>query len=111
MRTEFNKQTKRDALTRSGGKCEAVGEWYCLPAGQRCNMPLDRGVEFDHIDTARSGNATLENCAAVCRKCHSHKTATIDTPKAAKELRQRDKHLGIKARSTFPKRVNAWSRT
>jgi len=95
-RREFTKATKRAALTRSGGRCEAVGAWYNLAPGCRCNAPLAAGVEFDHIDLdANSHDNSLENCAAVCIPCHKFKTAKIDTPKAAKTLRQQDKARGI----------------
>jgi 5-methylcytosine-specific restriction endonuclease McrA len=103
MRREFSKQTKREALQRSGQKCEAVGAMYGLAAAQRCNAPLSYGVEFDHIVLdANSKDNSLENCAAVCIRCHKWKSANHDTPIAAKTVRQRDKALGIKARSSFP---------
>jgi 5-methylcytosine-specific restriction endonuclease McrA len=96
MRNEFSKQTKRDALKRAGGRCEAVGTMYGLPPGLRCAALLSYGVEFDHIILdANSKDNRLENCAAVCVKCHKWKTAKHDTPKAAKTLRQQDKHNGI----------------
>ena len=96
MRREFTKQTKRDALLRSGGKCEATGPWYGLAEGQRCCIPLSYGVQFDHIDLdANSKDNSISNCAACCPRCHAYKTRTHDTPKAAKTLRQQDKHLGI----------------
>lgn len=99
-RAEFSKATKRDALARSGMKCEAVGKWYGLGEGQRCGAPLSYGVEFDHIILdANSKDNSLGNCAAVCIKCHRHKTAKHDVPVAAKTVRQRDKHLGIKTKS------------
>lgn len=95
-RREFTKATKRAALTRSEGRCEAVGAWYNLAPGCRCNAPLAAGVEFDHIDLdANSHDNSLENCAAVCIPCHRFKSAKIDTPKAAKTLRQQDKDRGI----------------
>jgi len=95
-RREFTKATKRAALARSEGRCEAVGAWYNLEPGCRCNAPLAAGVEFDHIDLdANSHDNSLENCAAVCVPCHKFKTAKIDTPKAAKTLRQQDKARGI----------------
>ncbi|MDE2105693.1 MAG: HNH endonuclease [Patescibacteria group bacterium] len=95
-RAEFTKATKRDALKRSAGLCEAIGALYGLPDGKRCNAPLSAGVEFDHIDLdANSKDNSLSNCAAVCRRCHSWKTRFHDTPKAAKTLRQQDKHAGI----------------
>jgi len=106
-RREFTKATKREALKRSSGRCEARGEWYALQAGFRCNTPLSYGVEFDHIDLdANSKDNSLENCAAVCPRCHAFKTAKHDIPLAAKTLRQQDKALGIKPRKyQWPKRA------
>jgi len=103
MTVPFSKPIKRAALLRSGGKCEAVGEWYGLPVGHRCLASLAYGVEFDHYTLhANSKDNSLENCAAVCVKCHKFKTAKHDTPLAAKTVRQRDKFgLGIRKRSTF----------
>lgn len=96
-RREFTKATKRNAIRRSGMKCEAIGEWYGLDAGQRCNADLAFGVEFDHIDLdANSKDNSLENCAAICVQCHRFKTYTHDIPIAAKTLRQQDKNLGIR---------------
>lgn len=100
MRAEFSKQTKRDALKRSGGNCEAVGGWYGLDPGQRCGWPLAYGVEFDHINLeANSKDNSLENCACVCQRCHEYKTTKRDIPLAAKTRRQQDKHTGIKKAS------------
>lgn len=95
-RAEFTKPTKRDALKRSNGLCEASGRLYGLEDGQRCNIPLDKGVEFDHIVRAcDGGDGSLENCAAVCPTCHSTKTRKFDTPEAAKTKRMSDKAKGI----------------
>ena len=103
-RNEFTKATRRAALKRSGMLCEAIGEWYGLRPGQRCNAPLSAGVHFDHIDLdANSKDASLANCAAVCIPCHKHKTAKHDTPLAAKTLRQQDKALGITKPTSFQK--------
>ena len=111
-RREFSKQVKREALRRAQGHCEATGEIYGLAPGQRCNATLSHGFDFDHaIADGIGGEPTLENAVCACRVCHKFKTAHHDVPRIAKTVRQRDKHLGIKARSTFPKRVNAWSRT
>lgn len=96
-RREFTKQTKREAIRRSGMKCEAVGEWYALLPGQRCNADLAFGVEFDHIDLdANSKDNSLANCAAICIPCHRCKTFIHDIPVAAKTRRQQDKNLGIR---------------
>lgn len=109
-RAEFSKSTKRTALKRAGGRCEGVGTWYGLQEGQRCDAPLAYGVEFDHIDLdANSKDNSLENCAAVCKKCHDFKSYNHDIPLAAKTLRQRDKHLGItKPKHKWPKRDPNW---
>jgi 5-methylcytosine-specific restriction endonuclease McrA len=96
-RREFTKQTRRDALKRSGQRCEAVGAMYGLDAGKRCNAPLSSGVEYDHIVLdANSKDNSLENCASVCPKCHRWKTSHHDTPMAAKTVRMQDKARGIR---------------
>jgi len=98
MRYEFTKATKRDALKRSGGLCEATGEVYGLEPGQRCNAPLSHGVEFDHYPTPATdkGSDTLDNCVSCCRTCHRFKTSRYDVPMQAKGKRIRDKHAGIR---------------
>lgn len=95
-RREFSKTTKRAALARSQMRCEAIGAMYGLATGQRCNADIGKGVEFDHIVLdANSKDSSLENCAAVCIKCHRRKTAKHDIPMAAKTVRMQDKSLGI----------------
>lgn len=96
-RREFSAKTRQQALKRSGYICEAVGVWYGLPAGIRCTNSLAYGVEYDHIILdANSKDNSLENCAAVCVKCHRHKTAKHDTPTAAKTVAQ--SRMGMKLR-------------
>jgi 5-methylcytosine-specific restriction endonuclease McrA len=103
MSRTFSKPILRAGIERSGGRCEAVGIAYGLPSGQRCNAPLDQGWEADHIIAwSNGGESTLENLAAVCKTCHAWKTGKMDTPRAAKTKRQRDDHLGVRQRSTFP---------
>jgi 5-methylcytosine-specific restriction endonuclease McrA len=88
-RKEFPTKTRKEALKRSGNTCEAVGDWYGLPAGERCRNDLSYGVQYDHlILDANSKDNSLENCRAVCPKCHGWKTANRDTPLAAKTVRQ-----------------------
>jgi 5-methylcytosine-specific restriction protein A len=95
-RKEFSKATKREALERSGGTCEAVGIWYGLDDGKRCGAVLSFGVTFDHIIAdGHGGRATLDNCAAICLGCHAIKTRKMDIPIAAKIKRQSDKHKGV----------------
>jgi len=103
-RAEFNKATKRQALQRSGGLCEASGKVYGLEPGQRCNAPLSYGVEFDHypIRAADGGSAELTNCTAVCVRCHRWKTSKFDVPQVAKGKRLVEKRWGLrKAASGF----------
>lgn len=96
-RLEFSKKTKRDALRRSQMLCEAIGAMYGLSDGQRCNAPLAYGVQYDHIVlAANGGDKSLENCAAVCVRCHGIKTTKHDTPMAAKTVRMQDKALNIR---------------
>ena len=98
MRHEFSKQTKRAALKRSDGLCEATGEVYGLEPGKRCHAPLARGVEFDHYPIAATepDSDGIENCVACCKACHKHKTRTFDVPMQAKSKRVSDIHLGIR---------------
>jgi 5-methylcytosine-specific restriction enzyme A len=105
-RHEFSKATKREALARSGGLCEGVGEVYGLEPGQRCNAPLSHGVDFDHfpIPATDKGSDTADNCVACCRTCHRFKTSTYDVPMQAKGRRIRDKHAGIRKPSTLRSR-------
>ncbi len=101
-RAEFTKPTKREALKRSGGKCEGSGPRYGLPAGQRCNCDLAHGVIFDHDDPdANSKDNSVGNCRCICPGCNKFKTGKIDIPMIAKTTRQSDKALGIKKRSSF----------
>ena len=104
MRAEFSAKTKREALRRSGGLCEAEGSWYRLPEGPRCGAPFtQRGLVFDHVILeANSHDNSLANCSAVCLSCHRAKTTQRDVPLAAKTVRQRDKNNGLKRRSTMP---------
>jgi hypothetical protein len=96
-RSEFSKPTKREALKRAGGFCEASGTVYGLEPETRCNAPLSHGVEFDHypVPATERDSDGLENCVAVCRTCHSYKTRTFDVPIQAKTKRVRDKHTGV----------------
>lgn len=99
MRYEFGKPVKREALRRSGGLCEAVGDVYGLKPGERCNAPLSHGVEFDHYPSPATdrGSDTLDNCVACCPVCHRRKTSRYDVPMQAKNKRVRDKYTGIRS--------------
>lgn len=104
-RKEFSKATMRLAMKRSGTRCEAVGAMYGLEPGCRCNADLAKGVEFDHIVLdANSKDNSLENCAAVCIKCHRWKTAKHDIPMAARTVRMQDAANHIKTKPAKPLR-------
>ena len=97
-RREFSTKTRKEALMRSGKRCEAIGSWYGLPEGLRCSTDLSLGVQYDHlILDANSKDNSLDNCRAVCPKCHAWKTANRDTPIAAKTVRQQ--FMGMKTRN------------
>lgn len=111
-RLEFSRVTRREALRRSGKLCEAVGERYGLPKGQRCNCPLSNGVEFHHeLEAELGGDNSLENCLAVCPPCHRFVTA-VGIREIRKADRVRDKHSGAFKRksplsnSRLKKKVN-----
>jgi hypothetical protein len=102
-RREFGAKVRKQALARSGKVCEAAGDWYGLPAGQRCTRLLSYGVEYDHlILDANSHDNSLENCRAVCPKCHDHKTRTRDTPLAAKTVAQSLMGMKTRPRQSIP---------
>lgn len=102
-RREFTTKTKKEALKRSGLRCEAVGAWYGLPESERCTENLSLGVQYDHlILDANSKDNSLENCRAVCPKCHAWKTANRDTPTAAKTVRQQFMGMKTKTKVKIP---------
>lgn len=96
-RREFTTKTRKLALQRSAKRCEAAGSWYGLPEGMRCTADLSFGVEYDHlILDANSKDNSLENCRAVCPKCHAWKTRNRDIPTAAKTVAQ--SFMGMKTK-------------
>lgn len=89
-RQEFSKQVRRDAFMRSGGRCEFCGQ-KLLPGN----------IEYHHTREAYlGGEATMDNCVVLCRKCHAGETkarrAAID-----KTRRLSDKRMGIRPKSKF----------
>lgn len=107
-RHEFTTKTRKEALRRSGMICEAIGDWYGLQAGQRCTANLGNGVEYDHlILDANSKDNSLDNCRAVCPKCHGWKTANRDTPLAAKTVAQSFMGMKTKVKAKIPSRPKA----
>lgn len=88
-RHEFPVAVKREALARSGGQCEAVGERYGFPAGVRCQRRVykghvnyehwPRGAHDPHPDTVKIGN-----CTAICPTCNQFANNHSDTPREQK---------------------------
>jgi 5-methylcytosine-specific restriction endonuclease McrA len=100
MRTEFSKQTKREAWLR----CKRNGIPYCEGV---CQQPLEgRRPQYDHIIAAELGGSNeLDNAQVLCPKCHRIKTSMEDMPAIAKSNRVRDKHAGIhRSRRKIPSR-------
>ncbi len=59
--------------------------------------------EYDHdLPCSLGGEASLGNCVVACKNCHQDKTSTRDIPVIAKSNRQRNSHLGIKAKGGRP---------
>lgn len=107
IRYEFSKPTKRLAVARAKGRCEASGPAYGLPPGHRCNTDLGRGFEIDHypVQATEKGSDTLENAVVCCPICHGWKTRKFDIPVQAKIKRVSDKHLGVvRPSGKWPKR-------
>lgn len=97
MRREFPKPVKRDALRRSGGKCE----------NESCGALFGHKFHFDHdIADGLGGEPTLENCKVLCHACHKEKTTKHDVPLIAKTKRIQDRHNGIKP----ARKITSWRR-
>jgi 5-methylcytosine-specific restriction endonuclease McrA len=96
-RLEFTRKTKEARRDLSGLLCEAVWETG------RCNSPLVSGnIEYHHdVEAERGGDNSLENCRAVCVKCHKLFTAKFVMEKAKAE-RQRAQHLNSARPSDSP---------
>jgi hypothetical protein len=94
-RAEFSKQTKRDAWTRSQGRCESSLVPSLEDIG--CSRELRTGdINFDHISAeAISHDNSLSNCAVLCKSCHKIKTTQHDIPAIAQDQRVFDAHHGI----------------
>lgn len=61
------------------------------------------GPEYDHIlPDALGGEPTLENCAVLCRTCHSAKTSKKDVPQIAKAKRVHRGHINARPKPARP---------
>jgi hypothetical protein len=90
VRTEFTTKTKALAFDRCKGNCE------------KCGARLTIGkFRYDHIiPDWMGGDNSLENCCVQCLGCDKPKTAS-DQKNIAKTKRIRQKHIGIKKKSSF----------
>lgn len=93
-RREFSAKTKVAAFERCGGKCE------------RCSAHLMPGkIDYDHIvPDALGGEPDLDNCAVLCRACHSApggKTSG-DITTIARTKRLKAAHIGAAPKSRNP---------
>ncbi len=93
-RREFPAKTKVAAFARCGGKCDGCGA-HLMPGR----------IEYDHIvPDALGGEPDLDNCAVLCRACHSApggKTAG-DISAIARVKRLKAKHIGAAPKSRRP---------
>lgn len=103
-RHEFGKETRRAAIQRAGGMCEAVGPLYGLAEDQRCGANLGYGFELDHypLPAGDADSDTLANCVVCCKVCHRHKTSHYDVPMQAKGKRVQDRARGTKVPTRNP---------
>lgn len=89
-RQEFSKQTKLAAWQRAGGHCEC-GCGQKIIAGD--------GPEYDHRLEARlGGDASLENCVVLRKRCHAAKTSER-RPEIDKVRRGFEKRIGARKKS------------
>lgn len=117
-RNEFDKRTRRDALDRSGFKCECARLAHLNIPGIKpdgCGRALNvrNGIYFEHVDPdAISKRNDLENCAVLVRECWDIKTNGYDKPVIARVRHRRDTNYGIKdKRQTFPgSRNSKWKK-
>ncbi len=99
MRHEFTAAAIREADARAQGRCEAVGERYGLPPGERCNADLaltgrqrdhyPRGAHDPHPETR-----TAANCVVCCPRCNQYANNKHDTPREAKMKRVQKNVIG-----------------
>lgn len=105
-RHEFSAATRRAALERAGGRCEAVGALYGLPEGERCgNSIANRRVVIDHeLPDWLGGTNDLSNARAICARCDRWKTQ--------RDRRAIDKAKRVRAKAhgqRLPKRkIRGW---
>lgn len=115
MRHNFSGKTKRLALERAGGHCEATGPRYGFALGERCNADLAvTGVQHDHypLGAHAEGSNTLENDVVCCPRCNQYAANHTDKGTEAKIKRRRQKAgldpIRRKPRPKIPNRKAEW---
>lgn len=108
IRIEFTTKTKVKRLSFAEFKCEGI---VTMDDGGsvRCNATLAQGrVEFDHALAAQlGGDASFENCRALCFVCHRLKYPS-DAAKIAKAKRREASHVGAdKPKGSIPSKPKA----
>lgn len=99
MRHEFSSKTKLAAFERADGHCDS------------CKLKIMGRAEYDHvIPCALGGEATLENCECLCRKCHALKTSGGDIPRISKAKRTHAKRIGAWPKPSRPIRSRGFSK-
>lgn len=98
-RENFSRALKRAAQKRSGGRCEV----HLLPpdlteiTGATCDRVAE---EFDHVFAdCLGGDASLENCAHLCKVHHKVKTATDQKYRAKRNKHRIDREKRDKKRA------------
>lgn len=96
-RHEFPVAVKREAMARSNGQCEAVGERYGFPAGVRCQRRVYKGqVNYEHYPRGAHDPSPetiqIGNCTAICPQCNQFAANHTDKAVEAKIKRIRQKH-------------------
>lgn len=88
-RIEFSAKVRLAAWERSGGLCECGCQVKILPGD---------GPEYDHrVEAVLGGEATLQNCVVLRRRCHQAKTSAR-APVLAKTRRLEKAASGIRPR-------------
>jgi 5-methylcytosine-specific restriction endonuclease McrA len=107
-RTEFDEKTRVKRLHFAQFKCEGLVGLDDGETTVRCNAVLTRRrVEFDHFVAAElGGQATFDNCRAVCVLCHRAKYPA-DAAKIAQAKRREAADLGAQRPSDHPMRKAA----
>ena len=95
-RKEFSQRTKLAEWEDAGGKC------------RKCEHKIKVGERrvFDHrLPDALTGLNDPENCQLLCGPCDKEKTRK-DVQMIRKADRQKARHIGAKARNSFPTNRN-----